>query len=70
MKRLRKTQLFAFVQDQIRVTPDLTFNLGLRYSRFGVFSETEDRAVPFDLFTCNGFCTPGSEFSAPPEQRH
>jgi hypothetical protein len=65
MKRLRKTHFFGFVQDQIRVTPDLTVNAGLRYSYFDVFSETQGRAVPFDFYTCGGFCPPGSEFSQP-----
>jgi hypothetical protein len=30
-----------------------------------VFHETQGRAVPFDLATCGGFCSPGAEFSNP-----
>jgi hypothetical protein len=65
MKRLRKTQVFAFISDEFRMTPSLTLTLGLRYQFFNVFHETEGRAVPFDLATCGGFCAPGSEFSNP-----
>lgn len=65
MKRLRKTQAFGFVQDEYKATPTLTVNVGLRYQFFNVFSETQGRAVPFDLVTCGGFCPQGSQFSTP-----
>ena len=65
MKRLRKTQSFAFLMDEIKISPALTMTLGLRYQFFNVFHETSGRAVPFDLTTCGGFCAPGSEFSSP-----
>lgn len=37
----RQTQLFFFAQDDVKVTPNLTFNLGLRY---------ENSSVPFGFF--------------------
>ncbi len=65
MKRLRKTQAFAFLMDDVKLTSSLTLNLGLRYQFFNVFHETDGRAVPFDFATCGGFCPPGSQFSTP-----
>ena len=65
LKRLRKTQAFGFVMDEIKVTPTFTLNLGLRYQFFNVFHETGNRAIPFDFATCGGFCQPGAEFSSP-----
>lgn len=65
LKRLRKTQVFAFVQDEYKAAPDLTLNLGVRYSFFNVFHETEGRARPFDFATCGGLCPLGAGFSNP-----
>src|SRR5262249_37098721 len=65
LKRLRKTQVFAFAQDTYQATASLTLNLGVRYSFFNVFHETQGRATPFDFATCGGLCRPGAEFSNP-----
>lgn len=37
----RQTQLFFFAQDDVKITPNLTFNIGLRY---------ENSSVPFGFF--------------------
>jgi hypothetical protein len=65
LKRLRKTQIFSFLQDEYKVSSELTLNLGVRYSFFNVFHEAQGRAVPFDFATCGGLCQPGAEFSKP-----
>lgn len=65
LKRMRKTQYYAYVQDEYRAAPNLTINLGLRYSFFNVFHETDNRAIPFDFATCGGYCARGSAFSFP-----
>jgi len=65
LKKLRKTQMFFFIQDEYKAARNLTLTLGLRYQYFDVFSEKYGRAVPFDFATCGGFCPPGSEFSVP-----
>jgi hypothetical protein len=65
LKRMRKTQIFAYAQDEYKVTPSLTVNAGLRYSFFNVFHEADNRAIPFDFATCGGYCARGSEFSYP-----
>jgi hypothetical protein len=65
LKRLRKNQAFGYVQDEIKATRSLTFNLGLRYQFFNVFHEVDGRAIPFDFNTCGGFCPAGAQFSNP-----
>lgn len=66
LKRLRKTEVFAYVEDQYRMTPNLTLDMGLRYTFFGVFHETQGRAIPFDFATCGGYCPAGSIWGYPP----
>jgi len=65
LKKLRKTQMFSFAQDEYKATSNLTLTAGLRYQYFGVFSEKDGRAVPFDFAACGGLCAPGTPFSAP-----
>ncbi len=64
---LRKTQYFGYVQDEIKVSPNLTLNLGARYSFFNIFHEVQGRANPFDFATCGpqGFCGVGASFGQP-----
>ena len=65
LKRLRKTQYYAYVQDEWRASPNLTLTMGLRYSFFNVFHETNGRAIPFDFATCGGYCPSTDSFSHP-----
>ncbi len=64
---LRKTSVFGFVQDEWRVRPQLTLNLGVRYSFFNLFHEHNGKAIPFDFATCGagGFCGAGASFGQP-----
>src|SRR6202167_587364 len=61
---LRKKQFYGYVQDEFKVRPNLTLNLGARYSFFDIFHEVEGRANPFDFATCGpqGFCGVGASF--------
>ncbi len=61
---LRKTQFFGFIQDEYKVTPNLTLNLGLRYQFFNQFHEVNGKAIPFDFNTCGpqGVCGAGASF--------
>ncbi|HEV3329683.1 MAG TPA: carboxypeptidase regulatory-like domain-containing protein [Bryobacteraceae bacterium] len=67
MKHQRKTQVFSYVQDEYKVTADLTLNLGLRYEFYNVLHETQNRAIPFDFNTCGpgGYCPRASDFTFP-----
>ncbi|HZR28208.1 MAG TPA: carboxypeptidase regulatory-like domain-containing protein [Terriglobales bacterium] len=64
---LRKTEFYGFIEDEYRLKPNFTVNLGVRYSFFNRFHEVQDRAIPFDFATCGpqGFCGAGAEFSRP-----
>ena len=64
---LRKTEVYAFAQDEWKPRPELTLNLGVRYSFYNRFHEVLNRAIPFDFATCGpqGFCGAGAEFSRP-----
>jgi Carboxypeptidase regulatory-like domain/TonB dependent receptor len=67
LKRLRKTQEFAFAQDEIKLKPNLTLNIGLRYQFFSVFHESDNRDLPFDFATCGpgGYCPATAPFYFP-----
>ena len=49
---LRKTDFMGYAQDELKVTPNLTLNLGVRYSVFDLFQEAHGKANPFDFDTC------------------
>jgi hypothetical protein len=61
----RKWYFFAFIQDDLKFRPNLTFNLGLRYEYYGVNREANDRYKVFDFYECRGFCVHGSPWYYP-----
>jgi hypothetical protein len=67
---LRASQYAAFGQDEIRLRPNLTLNLGLRYEYFTPFTEKYGRMANLDInstFTQVAVVTPGATgpFSGP-----
>ena len=64
VNHLRKNDIAGFAQDEFKLRPDLTLNLGARYTVFQIFNEANGLANPFDFDTCGaaGFCGVGASF--------
>ena len=64
---LRKTEVYSYAQDEWKLRPNLTFNLGVRYTFYNIFHEVHGKANPFDFATCGpqGFCGVGASFGNP-----
>ena len=61
----RRTFWMSYAQDEFKATPNLTFNLGLRYEYYTVAHEILNRAAVVDILGCGGFCPKGTPFYAP-----
>ena len=61
---LRKNWIIGYVQDEFKLRPNFTLNLGARYTVFQLFHEAHGKANPFDFATCGpqGFCGVGASF--------
>ena len=64
VNHLRKNDYVGYAQDEYKWGPNLTLNLGVRYTIFDLFHEAEGLANPFDFATCGpqGFCGVGASF--------
>jgi hypothetical protein len=64
VNELRKNDYVFYAQDGYKVRPNLTLNLGVHYTVFGLFSENNGLAEPFDFVTCGpqGYCPVGASF--------
>src|ERR1700723_2746816 len=64
VNHLRKNDYSGYAQDEYKWRPNLTLNLGLRYTVFDLFHEENGLANPFDFGTCGaqGFCGVGASF--------
>jgi hypothetical protein len=64
---LRKTEVYSYAQDEWKLRPNFTLNLGVRYTFYNIFHEVYGKADPFDFATCGeqGFCGVGGSFGNP-----
>ena len=63
--RQRKTQYFAYVQDEWKATANLTITAGIRYNFFNALHAVNNDDVPFDFATCGGYCPRTDSFFHP-----
>jgi hypothetical protein len=61
----RRTFAMAYAQDEFRVSPYLTLNLGLRYEYYSVAHEILNRSAVVDILGCGGFCPKGTPYYNP-----
>ena len=61
----RRTYYQAYAQDEFRVSPNLTLNLGLRYEYYSVAHEILNRSAVVDILGCGGFCPKGTPYYDP-----
>jgi hypothetical protein len=54
--RQRKGEYWAYVQDEWKVTQNLTITAGIRYNFFNALHAINNQDVPFDFGTCGGYC--------------
>ena len=62
---VRRTFHSIYLQDEIRVNPELTLNLGFRYEQYTVSKDVYGRGRVFDIVRCQGFCAPGTPWFFP-----
>ena len=61
---MRRTFWMGYAQDEIKLRPNLTVNVGLRYEFYSVMHEVLDRIAVVD-FACGGFCPKGTPMYDP-----
>jgi hypothetical protein len=64
-RKVERPYYFAFAQDEWKILPTLTLNLGARYEYYAVSKTTDGAGRVFDLFRCQGFCAPGTPWYFP-----
>ncbi|MSV32548.1 MAG: TonB-dependent receptor [Bryobacterales bacterium] len=62
---VRRTFSSVYFQDEIRFSPELTLNLGLRYEHYTVSKDVYGRGRVFDAVRCQGYCPAGTPWFFP-----
>ncbi len=62
---LRHTFVLPYFQDEWKVRPNFTVNLGLRWEYYAPVTEVNDHVTVFDLYGCHGICPRGALLEYP-----
>ncbi len=63
--KLRRTFYMPYFQDEWKVRPNLTLNLGLRWEYYGVAHEADNRTTVFDVNEFHGVCIGSGSTNGP-----
>ena len=63
--KLRRTFYMPYFQDEWKVSPTLTLNLGLRWEYYGVAHEADNRTTVFDVSEFHGVCVGSGSSNGP-----
>ncbi len=63
--KYRRTFYLPYFQDEWKVTPNFTLNLGLRWEYYGVANEADNRTTVFDLNEFHGVCLGSGSTNGP-----
>jgi hypothetical protein len=64
-RKYRRTFYLPYFQDEWKVTPNLTLNLGLRWEYYGVANEADNSTTVFDLNEFHGVCLGSGSTNGP-----
>ncbi len=63
--KFRRTMYLPYFQDEWKITPTFTANLGIRWEYYGVEHVPDNRTTVFDLNQFHGACLGSGSFNAP-----
>ena len=63
--KFRRTFYMPYFQDEWKVTPNLTLNLGLRWEYYGVANEADNATTVFDVNEFHGVCLGSGSTNGP-----
>lgn len=63
--KFRRTFYLPYFQDEWKVTPNFTLNLGLRWEYYGVANEADNRTTVFDVNQFHGVCLGSGSTNGP-----
>jgi hypothetical protein len=64
-RKVLRPYYFAFAQDEMKLSRNLTMSLGVRYEYYAVSKTSDGAGRVLDLYRCGGFCPPGTPWYFP-----